>query len=75
MIPFDNPKPYSPNLWCENSNQGMTVGKCYCGYASITLNHEKGPIGPPKWDGFYMDLKPSFSCQLEDRFSASMWKA
>ena len=22
-----------------------------------------------------MDLKPSFSCQLEDRFSASMWKA
>ena len=39
-------------VWCEESNQGMTIGKCYYSYASLTLGHEKGPIGAPEWDGF-----------------------
>ena len=45
--PLSQSKPYLPNLWCEDSNQGMTAGKSYCGYASLTLGHEKGPIAPP----------------------------
>ena len=42
LIPSQNQKPYLPNLWCEDSNQEMIVGKCYCGYVSLTLDHEKG---------------------------------
>ena len=53
LMPYHNPKPYLPNLWCEDSNQGMTTGKCYCGYASLnTLVHKMGPTGPPKRAGF-----------------------
>ena len=45
-------------------------------YSSLTLVHKKGSTGPPQTGWILnMNLKPSFSCQLEDRFSASMWKA
>ena len=47
-----NQKPYSPNLWCEDSNQRMIAGKWCCGYDSLTLSQKEGPIGTPKLDGF-----------------------
>ena len=53
LIPSYNQKPYSPNLWCKDSNQRMNVGKCYFSSALLTLGHKKGLTGPPngmeKW--------------------------
>ena len=34
LTPSHNPKPYLPNLWCEDPKKGMTDGKCY----AVTLH-------------------------------------